>query len=65
MTTYSTKEAAALIGVSYDTLRGWHRRGQIAPVLRRARPPHERVYTEEDIERIRAWKNELTLEAVT
>lgn len=53
---YSMKEAAARIGVHKLTLYRWEREKKIAPAKRYARK-NERVYSDEDIQRIIAWKD--------
>ncbi|HEX8620948.1 MAG TPA: MerR family transcriptional regulator [Allosphingosinicella sp.] len=50
------KIAAAKIGVHKLTLYRWEREGKIPPAKRYARK-NERVYTDEDIQRIIAWKD--------
>jgi DNA-binding transcriptional MerR regulator len=50
------KQAAEQIGVHKLTLYRWEREGKIAPARRYARK-NERVYSDEDIARIIAWKN--------
>jgi DNA-binding transcriptional MerR regulator len=47
----STKEAAGCVGVHPQTLRNWERAGVVPPALRRR---GLRVYTLEDVERIRS-----------
>jgi excisionase family DNA binding protein len=53
---YSMKEAARQIGVHKLTLYKWEREGKIPPAKRYARK-NERVYSDEDIARIIAWKD--------
>jgi excisionase family DNA binding protein len=53
---YSMKQAAEMIGVHKLTLYRWERTGKIPPARRYARK-NERVYSDEDIARIVAWKN--------
>ena len=55
---YNMKRAAALIGVHKLTLYRWEKDGKIPPAKRFARK-NERVYTDEDIQRIREWKDRI------
>jgi DNA-binding transcriptional MerR regulator len=55
---HSMKKAAEQIGVHKLTLYRWEREGKIPPAKRYARK-NERVYSDEDIARIIAWKNEI------
>ncbi len=50
---YRTDEAARRIGCSRSTLLRWFREGKVADVARDRRG--WRVFTEEDISRIRRW----------
>ncbi len=50
---YRTDEAAQRIGCSRSTLLRWFREGKVADVARDRRG--WRVFTEEDISRIRRW----------
>ncbi len=50
---YQTDEAARRIGCSRSTLLRWFREGKVADVARDRRG--WRVFTEEDISRIRRW----------
>lgn len=50
---YSTEEAAWRIGCSKSTLLRWFREGKVADVIRDRRG--WRVFTQEDIKRIRKW----------
>jgi excisionase family DNA binding protein len=52
-TAYRTDEAARRIGCSKSTLLRWFREGRVADVARDRRG--WRVFTEEDIRRIRQW----------
>jgi excisionase family DNA binding protein len=51
--TFSTNEAAQRIGVSRQTLLRWFRERKVADVRRDRR--NWRVFSEDDIERIRRW----------
>jgi excisionase family DNA binding protein len=53
---YSMKEAASQIGVHKLTLYRWEREGKIPKAKRYARK-NERVYSDEDIQNIIAWKD--------
>jgi excisionase family DNA binding protein len=55
---YSMKQAAAQLGVHKLTLYRWERTGQI-PAAKRFARKNERVYTDEDIQRIRDWKDQI------
>ena len=46
--------AAELLGVSTSTLKRWEREEKIPPPKRRAKPPRSRIYTQEDLDNIRA-----------
>jgi DNA (cytosine-5)-methyltransferase 1 len=54
---FTNGEAAREIGVTKNTLFRWEKNGLIAPA-KRDRNNH-RVYTREDIEKIKQWKNEI------
>ena len=47
----STRDAAARVGVHPQTLRRWEREGVVPPATRRR---GQRVYTAEDVDRIKA-----------
>lgn len=53
---YGMKEAADQLGVHKLTLYRWERQGKIAAPKRFARN-NARVYSDEDIEKIRDWKD--------
>ncbi|MFL6760104.1 MerR family transcriptional regulator [Sphingomonas sp.] len=53
---YSMGEAAKKIGVHKLTLYRWEREKKIPPAKRYARK-NERVYSDEDIQRILEWKD--------
>ena len=55
---YNMKRAAALIGVHKLTLYRWENEGKIPPAKRFARK-NERVYTDEDVQRIKEWKDRI------
>jgi excisionase family DNA binding protein len=55
---YSMKQAATALGVHKLTLYRWEREGKIPPAKRFARK-NERVYTDEDIQAIREWKDKI------
>ena len=52
------KEAASRLGVHKLTLYRWEREGKISPAKRFARK-NERVYTDDDIRNIQAWKDKI------
>ncbi len=49
-------QAAKLLGVSKSTLYRWEKTGKIAAPKRLSRTK-ERIYTDEDIAKIREWKD--------
>jgi excisionase family DNA binding protein len=59
MKTYSTAEAAELVGISWDTIHRWMREKKI-----KAPPPQSvgriqiRLWTEDDLDRVRKYKVE-------
>lgn len=53
MARYSIADAAKLLGVSRDTLRRWEKQQKVAPVRRDRNG--DRIYTDEDIQRIQQW----------
>lgn len=55
---YSMKQAATQIGVHKLTLYRWERGGKI-PSAKRFAHKNERVYTDEDIQAIREWKDKI------
>jgi transposase len=56
---YSTSEAAAMIGVARVTLLGWLRSGRLKEPNTKRRAGHDRIWTDEDIERGLALKAKL------
>jgi excisionase family DNA binding protein len=57
--TYSTRQAAEMIGVSKNTLLNWFKQGKIPEVSRDYNG--WRIFTEEDVARIRAYRDRITL----
>jgi excisionase family DNA binding protein len=55
---FSMGKAAEQLGVSKNTLYLWEKAGKIALVKRTARNNY-RFYTREDIEKIRAWMDQV------
>jgi DNA-binding transcriptional MerR regulator len=55
---YNMKKAAELIGVHKLTLYRWEKAGKVPRAKRFARK-NERVYTDEDIARIKEWKDRI------
>ena len=59
MPTYSTVEVAELVGVSWDTLSRWIREKQFSvPPVKLFGRIRVRVWTEEDVEKVRKYKKE-------
>jgi excisionase family DNA binding protein len=58
-TTYSTRQAAEMIGVSKNTLLNWFKNGKIPEVSRDYNG--WRIFTDEDIDRIRSYRDRITL----
>lgn len=61
---YTMKQAADLLGVDKMTLYRWEKKGCVSPAKRIVHSNH-RFYTDADIERIRAWKDEVRDPATT
>lgn len=60
--TYTTKEAAAKVGVSYQTLHNWVNRGRIpAPKLINVGQKSIYLWTKANIERARNFKGTLKM----
>jgi excisionase family DNA binding protein len=55
---YTMSKAAKELGVSKSTLFRWEKDGKISAPKRLART-NSRVYTDDDIKRIREWKDKL------
>jgi DNA-binding transcriptional MerR regulator len=53
MHAYTVGAAAEMLGISTSTLKRWEREEKIPQPKRRAKPPHSRVYTQEDLDNIR------------
>ena len=53
MNAYTVGTAAEMLGISTSTLKRWEREEKIPQPKRRAKPPHSRVYTQEDLDNIR------------
>lgn len=58
MNTYTTKDILKKIGISRNTLFLWFKSGKVVDVSQRDRN-NNRIYTDEDISRIIAFKNKV------
>ena len=57
MTTYSTKQAARIVGIGRVTLQRWLLSGKVKEPRRiRNGGIDARVWTDRDVERVRKWK---------
>jgi len=56
--TYTTRQAAEMIGVSKNTLLNWFKQGKIPEVSRDYNG--WRIFTDEDIARIRGYRDQIT-----